>query len=200
MFMCVTLFQWQSWFSLMQAVAPTRQGDTSGRRRHGGQAAHNGGPQVEHPQVCPGGVRPSHHPPEQSQPQPGLRDLKLPVGGGRERTPHPVCTDSTATMHFSLVLKQQAHRVLLPAEFVFTPRVWRGCYGLQFITKPLASDAQSSGVCLRVLVVDVELQMWMKLPLGSTLLQSVSVNSLLKGGFLEVSAYSPPGCVLKLCV
>ncbi|TMS16432.1 Bromodomain and PHD finger-containing protein 3 [Larimichthys crocea] len=65
-----------------------------------------GGPQVQHPQVCPGGVRPRHDPPEQSQPQPRLCSLQLPVEGNGEPCVHP----QTATMHFSLVLKQQVGR------------------------------------------------------------------------------------------
>lgn len=126
----------------MQAVAPTRQGDTFGCRRHGGQAAHNGGPQIQHPQVCPGGVRPCHHPPEQSQPQPRLCGLQLPVGGGREPCVHPQFS------HYAFLFGLKAAGGLSPtASWVCIHTVvWRGCCGLQFITKPLVLDTQSSGV------------------------------------------------------
>lgn len=183
-------------------MAPTWQGDTLGCGWHGGQAAHNGGSQVQHPQVCPGGIWPSHDPPEPSQPQSRLCDLQLLVEGDSE----PCVHRQPATINFSLVLKRQVGRVLLPVKSVFT--LWSGevavaahSPGLKSVTKPLVSDAQSSGVCPRVVVivvVDAELQMWMKFPLGPMLLQSVSVDSL----FRAVSRYllTPPGCVEVVCV
>lgn len=68
-----------------QAVATAGEGDPAGRGRHGRQAAHHGGPQVQHPQVGAGGLRPGHDPPESGQPQPGIRRLQLPVGGATAR-------------------------------------------------------------------------------------------------------------------
>lgn len=65
----------------LQAVAAAGEGDAAGRGRHRRQAAHHGGPQVQHPQVGAGGLRPGHDPPEPRQPQPGIRGLQLPVGG-----------------------------------------------------------------------------------------------------------------------
>lgn len=62
-------------------MAPTRQGDASGLGRHGRQTADHGGPQVQHPQVRSGGVRPRHDPPEPGQPQQWLCGLQLPVEG-----------------------------------------------------------------------------------------------------------------------
>lgn len=106
-------------------MAPTQQADTPGCRRHSRQAAHHGGPQVQHPQVCPGGVRPRHDPPEPSQPQPRLCSLQLPVEGNGEPCVHP----QTATMHFSLVLKQQVGRVLAASRICIHTVVWRGCCG-----------------------------------------------------------------------
>ncbi|CAF91990.1 unnamed protein product, partial [Tetraodon nigroviridis] len=64
-------------------VAPARQGDAFGFGRHRRQTADNGGPQVQHPQVGPGGVRPRHDPPEPGQPQKRFRGLRVPVGGAR---------------------------------------------------------------------------------------------------------------------
>ncbi len=116
---------------LLQAVAPTRQGNTLGRRRHSWQTTHYGGPQVQHPQVCPGGLRPRHDPPEPSQPQPWLCSLQLPVEGNGEPCVHP----QPATMHFSLVLKQQVGQVLLTVESVFT--LW---------SEEVAVAAQSPGL------------------------------------------------------
>lgn len=115
----------------LQAVAATWEGDTFRCGRHSRQAARNGGPQDQHPQVCPGGIRPRHDPPEQGQPQPWLCDIQLPVEGGSE----------PATMHFpqsSWWADSCCELSVFPHYGLKKPP----CRGLWFITKPLVSDAE----------------------------------------------------------
>lgn len=50
----------------LQAVVTSGEAAATGRRRHGGQTASDGGPKDEHPQIRTGGLRPSHDPPEPS--------------------------------------------------------------------------------------------------------------------------------------
>lgn len=151
------MLQQSKYFCLvMQAVAPTGQGDPSGFRWHSRQTAINGGPKVQHPQVCSGGLRPRHDPPEPGQPQPRLCDLQLPVEG---------VGDPTAS-HCASLLGLKASGVLtpllLPVGFIFT--LWSEESVVHYQTTIVW---HSSGVCFCVIAVDAELQVWMKLTFWS---------------------------------
>lgn len=105
----------------------------------------------------------------------------------------------SATMHFSLVLKQQADRVLLPVEFVFT--LWSEevpvaapSPGPQFITKPLVSDTLSSSACFFVIVEDVELQIVNEVTFRSLV---AAVN---KCKFPIQGCMTVAGCVEAVCL
>lgn len=93
-------------------MAAPGEGDAAGRGRHGRQAAHHGGPQVQHPQVGAGGLRPGHDPPEPRQPQPGIRRLQLPVGGAAARCAFGLVSTQLCCGGGEAVAVATAHRLV----------------------------------------------------------------------------------------